>query len=412
MTPERASERLTHLADTAEVLASAADVDLDTAEAQLQMQAVYSDLTVQLHELGLDQGVVETRLTSRTEGASVGLVISLHGDSSGVNDYSRRFLADRGLPPGLVTLTSVPFSGEELSNLSVVAEDRIRELLRQAGYDPSSIYFNWTISSGGEVSRLETSDVEALTSAVAGSELDGAPITYVDWRGDESVLEEDGYIVGGNPQMYYSTFFQDYVFQCTSGFTMKDYVSGQWKYGLLTAGHCVTDGQLHYVSSTRNYPPSGAYQTYEANYFWSSSSNTRDAGEVFLSVQADASVMYNQVWDGTQFKNITAVQPDSGHMKDGFLCGYGFSSGRKCGWIARSANFDPDGSFSKWTTTSDVVEVTPASGTSTDGDSGGPWEFGNQAYGIHSSSNAVTGSWVYQKAADAQSSLGVVILTN
>lgn len=144
---------------------------------------MFSDLLVELEALGLDRAIVASELSGRSEGAALRLQLTV----SDVNTAQLRleinaFLAERRLEPGAVTIVRSDVSSDDLTAISLATEARIRQLLSDSGCRPDRIYFDWHITPSGTVEKIISSDVDAMRTAVVGSELESVPIEFVEWR--------------------------------------------------------------------------------------------------------------------------------------------------------------------------------------------------------------------------------------
>lgn len=391
------------LSEDAAALADATGLSLANATAQLERQAVLGDVLSNLRmspEVG--DRIIEGRLSGRDDGASLGLTLIVSSDTDGaIRSSVNEQLDALGLVGSAVTIEELGITPEEIRD----RQDAVRSAVMNAVGDRAErFYFNAQFSLSGELSAFETDDVDAAHKLLAGSDFAEVPLVPVEGYRDE------GYVVAGNGVLQYAG--SSIIGRCTAGFTISDVRNGQTVKGVLTAGHCNHEANWTHVGATYWTPPTGTYQVYEGNES-PATNRTHDVGEVWLVNSSDHSAVYPQFWTGSQFRNVTSIEPDAGHAIDAFVCAYGNkSTSTKCGWIYKSSNFDPDGFFlSTWLTTDDAVSVTKASGTSETGDSGGPWWNGNEAFGIHSGSAA--GRWIYTKVdGPASGFLGVTVLEN
>ncbi|MEK6721211.1 MAG: S1 family peptidase [Chloroflexota bacterium] len=162
------------------------------------------------------------------------------------------------------------------------------------------------------------------------------------------------------------------AYLCTTGFTVKDAVSGLT--GVLTAGHCAVTNTGTYRQNT-----SISYQVTLGGVRW-------DANQDFSWWQNASHTVLPQFWDGTSLRQQTSVK-SLNSMVGSPVCHFGAWTGYSCG-LTTSVNYDPGPTYCNGGPCTPVwVRVEDLSGYNIKchgGDSGGPYFFASAAWGIHS----------------------------
>ena len=159
---------------------------------------------------------------------------------------------------------------------------------------------------------------------------------------------------------------------CTSGFSVED--SSGTK-GLLTAMHCVDDISNDTVKYDGSELPiqAGSY------------GGSRDV----MWVTAPDFKVRNLAYDGSGNRYIYSTKSRSQITDNEYICKYGITTKYGCGYV-ESTTYDRPTAKCKggctWSATWILVKpATAGVDLSEPGDSGGPWFFGNTAYGIMTS---------------------------
>jgi streptogrisin C len=164
----------------------------------------------------------------------------------------------------------------------------------------------------------------------------------------------------------------DAVLLCTTGFSTKDAVSGLT--GVLTAGHCAGGaGSQATYHDTAGFPP----------YSGTMSGKRWDANQDFAWYQTPHDE-YPIFFDGQHYRDVIGVRPRI-EMVGNLVCHYGRTTGRSCGFVD-TIRYDPGFNYCNGGPCSDrwVGIFSDWGMKCSDGDSGGPYYFGNAAWGIHS----------------------------
>jgi hypothetical protein len=159
---------------------------------------------------------------------------------------------------------------------------------------------------------------------------------------------------------------------CTGAFTVQTTSTIPVRYGLLTAGHCVSDnGIYNYTEAQGTTTASLTYVTSkfdaDADIAWAQTGTS--------STSVDDQFLTN-IWrhvSGTLSRASTTVGQT--------MCGYGAAGLNRCGTV-QSITYNP-GSICNGPCNSVYVRVDAAINSCQASDSGGPWADGNQAAGVH-----------------------------
>lgn len=175
---------------------------------------------------------------------------------------------------------------------------------------------------------------------------------------------------------------------CTAGFNV---VNSAGVTGISTAGHCSnllthenTSGSTEYATTYK----SGHHGTY-GDFQWSITGDT-EPDDFYYS------------WSST--RDVAAV---ASPLVNQNLCRFGHITGAQCAEVETN-------SVCSTTSAGTACNLTRMKkDTAQPGDSGGPWYYGNTAYGIHKGDVAVIGGTrdVFSKATLIDEALGVVIRT-
>lgn len=170
---------------------------------------------------------------------------------------------------------------------------------------------------------------------------------------------------------------------CTAGFTVVAY--GTTRKGILTAGHCRPDGYWGSGSDivtldTRGQIFSGPYDNQ-----WMEPAGSEDKLKPWAkdNTCSDTTTCY-RIITGTTNRPEQAI--------NSWVCGYGITSGFRCGYIT-SVTFRPSFDDYPSNVTASYVRVhRDGADLSRPGDSGGPWYKGGSAWGINSGEVGSVGS--------------------
>lgn len=172
---------------------------------------------------------------------------------------------------------------------------------------------------------------------------------------------------------------------CTTGFAVE---TSRGLTGLLTAEHCSDDGDVDYHS-----PDDDDYaMTFVAG---------RDDDSGDFAWYTTGEVEDNRIYSAPNtLRNITSYEDDFDDLFIGQqICRYGRKTGAKCDTIRVLRE--------------NVNEVLMEKNIAEGGDSGGPWFFGNKAYGVHEGERY---SWGHRDAwssvAFLEDSISVTVLTD
>ena len=179
---------------------------------------------------------------------------------------------------------------------------------------------------------------------------------------------------------------------CTTGFTVKDAVSQLT--GVMTAGHCSDD---YWANGDPTYHESPAiwYVVDFSGLRW-------DRNQDFAWYQT-SHVEYPKFWDGFGLRTQTGTQPRL-QMEDNVVCHYGIGSdnlpdetGYSCG-VVDSITLNPGATYCNGGPCDAIWVLVIPGGHDLEcepGDSGGPYFWGNIAWGIQSGCNFATGDSVF-----------------
>jgi hypothetical protein len=210
------------------------------------------------------------------------------------------------------------------------------------------------IRAGTVVLTTETpSDAELVRSLIAQLEL---PVPS-----DRVVVEVGGFL---DESSYGGREMNSSLGNCTSGFSIHETGGGD-REGITDAAHCPNSGVTE----------SGGIDLNFQEGQWGGSQDVQ-----WFTTPDDADD--NKVKDGSGTRPITDATQRSAMVVGENVCHYGRNSGYGCGTIA-SVNFNPAG-FDDHTYNSTFIRVNNDDTES--GDSGCPWYFGQDAFGIHKGS--------------------------
>lgn len=214
--------------------------------------------------------------------------------------------------------------------------------------------------------RILTKDPDAVKAAIAAGTLkvpsgviveesEGIILTDINWAGGSYINGQSGNTLEG----------------CTAGFTVVDYdlTTPQYPfYGFVSAGHCIIANMKVDAYPNTTYPTSSAVSASLTSPF----GILNDAAFFQFSNQS-TNHPRSGFWDGSQYTDLTGITED---YHGEFLCKYGRTSGKTCGFVEDVKTTDAYGTFSK-------VLATPAyPKQSVEGDSGGPVFITSSAAGI------------------------------
>lgn len=150
----------------------------------------------------------------------------------------------------------------------------------------------------------------------------------------------------------------DQIIRCTSAFTVHQQgAGGSYPYGIVTAGHC--DDAQSDGSYTLSYR--GQLSKSLGDMQWNTTSSTTAPGQFYVA-------------SGTRRTATGAANP----VLNGSYCRYGRTSGSSCSTVS---NLNQCVTTLTYGTACGLAFT--SGGTSSGGDSGGPWYSGTVGYGIH-----------------------------
>lgn len=163
---------------------------------------------------------------------------------------------------------------------------------------------------------------------------------------------------------------------CTGSFPLQ-WVFDPWAYtAIMSAAHCPNTD--HYIF---------AGDWWYAQFDWETQQYHTDA-EVYWVPDAPFEPYVHSAW-GAQW--VGRVIRYNEIPQGGFVCHHGNNTGSSCGTINStnySPSYVPNGVF--------FIKVSHSSGANcADGDSGGPWWWYYQGYGVHSGSNNGSGDCIF-----------------
>lgn len=176
---------------------------------------------------------------------------------------------------------------------------------------------------------------------------------------------------------------------CTSGFSVKN---GSGTKGITTAAHC--NNTVSYNMTNLPFQSSAYGGQYDVQWH-----------------TAPGFTVRNLANDGTNYRYIWGTKSHGSQYEGEWVCMYGKVSLYRCGQIT-DKYFQPHPPDCYYCFTSTFIRVHRDGVTlGQGGDSGGPWMYGNTAYGIHHGSVDSNGDGIYM-AINYISYLGLSVLTN
>jgi hypothetical protein len=270
--------------------------------------------------------------------------------------------------------------------------------------------FTEVSSSADDASQRVTIDVaqqakrpdlrgSALRSAALATLADRTRVAPVRFAAGEFTIEEHPASVRlSTPEHGYggAGVRDDGTRECTAGYVVRRNSDGVE--GFITDSHCEGINQIE-----ENNTSGGTNLTFDAPFVAEHIGVNGDI-EFHTTTHDD----FPQFWsDHTGRRTVTARIGNNGYTVGGVACHYGRFGGYSCGEVStltRSVTFTWAGCGCS-RTAQNLVGTTGA--TSTGGDSGGPWFFGNEAYGMHW--GVSNGERLFSRAQRAESQFGVTI---
>ena len=157
------------------------------------------------------------------------------------------------------------------------------------------------------------------------------------------------------------------VSPCTSGFTVEDTDGTE---GILTAKHCAPNLSTDTIS----------YNGTDLSIQAGSYGGSRDV----LWATVSGFTARNLMYDGTNNRYVYSTESRSEITDNEYICKYGVTSGYDCGYVETTTHDRSTAACTggcTWSATWVVVERTGVDLADV-GDSGGPWFYGNTAYGL------------------------------
>jgi streptogrisin C len=256
------------------------------------------------------------------------------------------------------TTTDAPLTAEERSTAVAAAAQSVQAQLGAESVEASMSEDGTTITAAAVLPATapstETSGAAAAGQAAAVASVDGAAQVQVEVAVTDAAPEQE--VLSGGTALGLGTTSQ---LACTAGFTVRNARTAAT--GLITASHCPDD--LNY-ESRRILTFEGHGDGIQLDEQWFSS--TEAAQGEFISQKAGSTLLR---------RKVTAVAAPFVGMT---VCKYGTVTGNGCSTVINGP-----------TTTVNANGVTYGnlwqvqSYITAEGDSGGPWFYGNTAYGIH-----------------------------
>lgn len=338
----------------APALAPSADADYDLGQAAAGLGISYQELLTQVSlQRAMASVDVEALDPGYAEwGSTPGPQFRIwYRSADNPTEALRIALGDAGVLD-YVDFEKVPLSFQDLTK-------RVESLQSQLTAAGLAVGVSADSASGGVILHSADSKVEAGTVSEANAILtaDSVPFTWGD------TLPQFMYI-GGRLEDNTTIFLK-----CTGGFTVHP--SGSTNRRLVLAGHCGS------VGDNSTYAGHGGF-------LFKSSTNTviRDIGTIDQSgVSWDPQVFFG----AGDTRTVQAVEPFSSMHIGDVVAKYGQTTGYSVGTISEKhacspLGCDPESLFV-------TVKSSDGSQMCDHGDSGGPWMFGDTAYGVTSFGN-------------------------
>jgi streptogrisin C len=256
------------------------------------------------------------------------------------------------------TTTDAPLTAEERSTAVAAAAQSVQAQLGAESVEASMSEDGTTITAAAVLPATapstETSGAAAAGQAAAEASVNGGAQVQVEVALADDAPEQE--VLSGGTALGLGTTSQ---LACTAGFTVRNARTAAT--GLITASHCPDD--LNY-ESRRILTFEGHGDSAQLDEQWFSS--TEAAQGEFISQKAGSTLLR---------RKVTAVAAPFVGMS---VCKYGTVTGNGCSTVINGP-----------TTTVNANGVTYGnlwqvqSYMTAEGDSGGPWFYGNTAYGIH-----------------------------
>jgi streptogrisin C len=306
--------------------------------------------------------------------------------------------------PGVAELVDPVQASASLADLKAVQTDVVNTLGRIRGtrgfvVDVEPQRGATVLSIGPSLAALPAAQ-QAITTMRARH---GARLIIIDWNGEPAALSCAGAYcdppLRGGVRIYHPVNPNTEA-GCTAGFTAK---SGTGRY-LLTAGHCLSDGETWFSRYADNTPHTiGAAAAVKFPLF------------DFGAIKINSPVSWNPqplvyvrppltVWEKYPIKGTATAVVNS------IVCHTGAKSGGRCGLVKSTSVWV---SYSSGGVVIGAVKV--GGGLSCGGDSGGPVYGLNKAYGLLSGGSTEIGvcgnTWFYYPIAVALANLNMQLLT-
>lgn len=200
--------------------------------------------------------------------------------------------------------------------------------------------------------------------------------------------EVSGTIVGGATLR---SFVSGGYYSCTGAFTVRNVNTGAR--GVLTAAHCRDDENVW--DYTDNIWVQIRYQA------------GLHGGSHDVQWHTTPYVEDNMTWTGSNYREILGTKSRAYQTIGEWVCKYGITTGYTCGQI-NSKTYAP--SYIPNANATFVQMYRAGITLSSPGDSGGPWFYGNNAYGVHSGGNG--GEYSIYMPINYVGGLGLEVLVN
>lgn len=190
---------------------------------------------------------------------------------------------------------------------------------------------------------------------------------------DTDVVQSDGIILTASTTYWAGGDYLDTPTEaCTMGFMAATYTSGTYHTGVTTAYHCYGySGVKIYVYPWGTYSSPSPYYA-NMGITWFPYTTAQDIAFFEFSNHTTGKAK-DCFFDGTSCVKLSGTQYDFAGL---YVCKYGRTSGKTCGYVNASKTTDSYGTFSK----ADVSTAYPK--MSIEGDSGGPVYNSGLAIGI------------------------------
>ncbi|HEL5339984.1 TPA: hypothetical protein UOJ00_002981 [Stenotrophomonas maltophilia] len=195
---------------------------------------------------------------------------------------------------------------------------------------------------------------------------------------------------------------------CTNGFVVRT-INSPINYGTVTAGHCQADSGTYAYTGVD-------LATHTISHVARKFDGDTDIG--WASIGTNLADVQPRFHNGTTYVTVTGVRTKAATVVNSTVCGYGTTTGQKCG-LVQSTAYNP-GSIcgpgvvigsGTGTCNASFIRVDAAAGACQAGDSGGPWYFGSVAAGVHKAGTMLGSRCIYTSVDDlGLSPLGLQVL--